>query len=444
MHPGTVPPRVILSAEDRDVGHNRRYVFLLYNFLLTLFAPIWAPWMWFRSRKRDEPVIWDERFGIYKFKLRKDSTRLWFHAVSVGEIIAAKPILQRIRAGAPDVEIILSVTTSSGHRTAREQLSGLFDHLIYFPIDVARFQLRAVAKVRPKVVAIMETELWMNFLWAAKVIEAKTFLINGRISRNYEFSRKISFFYRELFKSVDRVLAQSETDRERLTELGAKNVEVFGNVKFDQAISDLASDPEDIRLDLGIPEGRKVIVIGSTRSEAEERLVIDALRQIGLHNLTIIHAPRHIERAKEIGILAEQAFGSVAYRSRKESGDYLILDTYGELVRAYAVADVVIVGGGFDDLGGQNIIQPMAAGKPVIHGPHMKNFREAAAAGQEVGATLVCATENELSSALKTLLEDMHLRIRMGESGKALISRNLGAADRYAAVLLDALNSGRK
>ena len=397
--------------------------------------------MWLRTRRRDEPVNWDERFGIYKITMRKDSTRLWFHAVSVGEMIAAKPILQRIRAGAPDAEILLSVTTSSGHRTAREQLTGLYDHLVYFPIDVVRFQLRAMAKVRPKVVAIMETELWLNFLWAAKEINAKTLLINGRISRNYELSRKLSFFYKNLLGKVDQILAQSDTDAERLRELGAQNVQVLGNVKFDQAASEVTGTERSARHEFGIPEGRQVIVVGSTRSEMEEKLVIEAIQRIGLHNLSVIHAPRHIERANSIGEFAEQAFGSVAFRSRGETGDYLILDTYGELARAYTAADVAIVGGGFDELGGQNILQPMAAGVPVLHGPHMKNFREASVAGQEAGASRICADSEELESALRTLLDDLHLRTRMGQAGKELIAQNVGAADRYANEILNALRA---
>lgn len=397
--------------------------------------------MWFRTARRKEPVLWDERFGIYKLNMRKDSVRLWMHAVSVGEMIAVKPILQRVRDGAPDAEIVLSVTTSSGHRTAIEHLGGLYDHLVYFPIDVARFQLRAIAKIRPKVVAIMETELWYNFLWAAKVIGATTFLINGRISRNFELSKKLRFFYKSLFERIDRVLAQSEEDRNRLAFLGAQDAKVFGNVKFDQAAADVSINEADVRTDFGIPSGRLVLVIGSTRSEMEEKLVLEAIGRIGLQGLSVIHAPRHIERGKEIGTLAAQKFGTVAYRSKKEEGEYLVLDTYGELVRAYAIADVVVVGGGFDELGGQNIMQPLAAGKPVIHGPHMKNFRDVALMASEAGATETCANVDELEASLRSLLSDLHLRLRMGEAGKELVQRNLGAADRYADEILKALKA---
>src|SRR5690242_19561687 len=137
-------------------------MFFFYNVLITLLAPIWAPWMWLRTRGRKEPPNWNERFGNYLLTPRKDRKRKWVHAVSVGEVVACMPILKELRADLPDHEIVLSVTTSSGHQTAREKASELYDHLVYFPIDIARFQLAAMQHVQPSVVAIMETELWMN------------------------------------------------------------------------------------------------------------------------------------------------------------------------------------------------------------------------------------------------------------------------------------------
>ena len=235
---------------------------------------------------------------------------------------------------------------------------------------------------------------------------------------------------------MDRVLAQSEADAERLAYLGAKSPEVLGNTKFDQALDSLAADSALVRAEFGIPEGRRVVVVGSTRSELEEQWVVQAIKGIGLHNLSVIHAPRHIERAAPLGALVESVFGSVAYRSKGEEGDYLILDTYGELGRAYAAADVVIVGGGFDQFGGQNILQPMALGKPVIHGCHMQNFRSAAAEAAAAGATRICDSPEELGSTLAELLSDMHIRIRMGEAAETLVRANVGAARRYAEAIL--------
>src|SRR3954467_7180868 len=122
-------------------------MFVLYNILISLLAPLWAPWMWLRTRARKEQPNWNERFGNYELTPRKDHKRIWIHAVSVGEVVASMPILQELKSELPDYEIVLSVTTSSGHQTAREKAAGLYDHLFYFPIDIARFELAAMQRV---------------------------------------------------------------------------------------------------------------------------------------------------------------------------------------------------------------------------------------------------------------------------------------------------------
>src|SRR5688572_4301414 len=243
-------------------------MFLLYNFILTIFSPFWVPWMIWRANKRKEKPNWSERQGDFDIKPDKDAKRVWFHALSVGEVIAALPILKLIREKLKDHEIVLSVTTSSGHQTAREQAAEYFDHLVYFPIDVPRFQAAAMSRVRPSVVAIMETELWYNFLWAAKAFGAKTLLINGRISdRSFPRAKFFKFFFKSMLKNLDRCLMQSERDRSRIADLGCKQAEVFGNSKFDQAIEGLDADPSEWRHKLGLEEGKPVLVVGSTRSE---------------------------------------------------------------------------------------------------------------------------------------------------------------------------------
>ncbi len=405
----------------------------LYNLLLTLLAPFWAPWIYIKSRRRREQPNWQERAGNYRMQLVKGKPRLWFHAVSVGEVVASAPILRLVREKLPDYEIVLSVTTSSGHKTAQEQEPGLYDHLVYFPIDVARFQLAALIKVRPKVIAVFETELWMNFLHLAKVGGARTILVNGRISdRSFPRSQKIRPFYRSLLRNVDRCLMQSEIDAERILALGAQSAEVLGNCKFDQALEGVDADPVQWRKDLNLASDRPVVVIGSTRGEEEEALLFDALALVGFDKVQVIHAPRHLERVNAIADQAMAKTGGIAFRSRGESGPYMVLDTYGELAQIYCVADVVIVGGGFSNLGGQNIMQPLAHGKPVIHGPYMQNFRDVAALAARAGATRVAANSRELATVLEELLDDATLRKQMGAAARELIAENVGASARYA------------
>ena len=414
-------------------------MFLLYNVLLTLLSPFWVPWMLFRANKRQEKPNWNERQGDFAIQPDKTKSRIWVHAVSVGEVVAVLPILRQLREKSPDHEIILSVTTSSGHQTARERAEGLFDHLVYFPIDVPRFQLAAMSRVRPKAIAVMETELWFNFLWAAKVFNAKVLLVNGRISdRSYPRARFFRFFFRSMLRNVDRCLMQTEADAARIRDLGAAQAEVFGNCKFDQAVEGLDADPAEWRAKLGLREDLPVLVVGSTRSESEEKLVLDAVAGIGLERVQVVHAPRHLERAEPLAADVARRFGVSARRSLGQTGPYLILDSYGELNQVYAVADVVIIGGGFDDLGGQNLIQPLAHGKPVLHGTHMQNFRDATEMALREGASRACATAEELQRAFDELLTDPDERARMGAAAKSLVARNLGASERYAEAISQA------
>ncbi|MBC8066589.1 MAG: hypothetical protein H7Y17_17295 [Chlorobia bacterium] len=397
--------------------------------------------MWWRARKRSEQPNWKERQGNIDLPARKDGKRIWFHAVSVGEVVASMPILREIKARLPDYEIVLSVTTSSGHQTAREKAEGLFDHLIYMPIDVARFQLSAMQRVRPSVVVVMETELWFNFLWAAKVFGARTLLVNGRISdRSFPRSKRIAFFYRALLKEMDRCLMQTETDAERIKELGGQNVEVLGNSKFDQAVEGIDADASQLRRDLGLSPDKITVVIGSTRDEAEEKYVVDELKPL-MDRIQVIHAPRHLERSEPLSQYVATAVGAFGLRSQGETCGYMILDTYGELAKVYAVADIAIVGGGFSNLGGQNLIQPLAHGVPVIHGPHMQNFRDAADSAAHAGATIVCSQRGDLTRAVKDLMDHPDKREKMGESARNLIQGSLGASARYAGAIAAEANT---
>lgn len=424
-------------------------MFLLYNLVLTLLSPIWVPWMVWRTKKRREAPNWKERSGNYTDSVpakTKGKKRIWVHAVSVGEVIAAKPFLTELRKKAPDCEILLSVTTSTGYKTAKEIEMPPFDFVVYMPIDTPKFTLRAMQQVRPEVVVIMETELWMNFLWAAKVFDAKVLVVNGRMSdRAFRTSKKIGFFYRALFKDVDRNLVQSQVDKERFEALGAKNVEVFGNTKFDEAASVVSANADEWREKLGIPASKQVVVVGSTRSEIEEDLVLDTF--FALKHVTFVHAPRHLETADRIAEgFRKRAAGTgktIGYRSKGESGDYILLDTFGELGSVYSIADAVVIGGGFDNLGGQNIIQPLALGKPVYHGPNMFNFREVAQASVAAGASVICKDSSSLADALKGLLMDSDAIDFMSQAAKKIVQDNIGASRRYAEAVIQEMPNAK-
>ncbi|MEQ1822591.1 MAG: 3-deoxy-D-manno-octulosonic acid transferase [Fimbriimonadaceae bacterium] len=411
----------------------------IYN-LFTLFAsPLWVPWMWWRARQRKEAPNWKERCGNYShIKIERNKPAVWIHAVSVGEVMATLPILREVRRLMPGHHIVLSVTTSSGHATAREHASELFDDLVYFPIDLLRFQMSALMRIRPEVVAIMETELWMNFVFSAKELGIATLLINGRISdRSFPRSQKVRFFYRALLANVDRCLMQTQRDADRILAIGARSAEVFGNSKFDQAVEGLQEDLLSWRQELGIAPDLPVVVIGSTRSEVEEEIVASALGKIG-REIGLIWAPRHLERADAVAEHIAETFGQCARRSRSERGNHVLLDTYGELAKVYCVADIVIIGGGFDQLGGQNLIQPLAHGKPVLHGPYMHNFQDVTTESLRVGSSRVCSNAAELAEALIQLLDHPEIAANMGAEGRAFVAANAGASERYAIAIQEA------
>jgi 3-deoxy-D-manno-octulosonic-acid transferase len=409
---------------------------ILYNLLLTIFAPIWMPWMLFRTWRRKEQPNWKERCGDFEIQPRKDNKRVWVHAVSVGEVVASTPILRELKEQLPDHEIILTTTTSSGHKTARDTAQGLYDHLFYFPIDINRFQAVAMQRVQPAAIVVMETELWPNFLWWAKVFDTRTLLVNGRISdRSFRRSKGLKAFYAMMLKNVNRCLMQTDGDAERIKALGATTTEVFGNAKFDQATRSAQADPEKWRRELKLPFGLPIVVIGSTRGEEEERFVIEALQIVGLDKMAVVHAPRHIERVPDLQKLVPILGIEPALRSQGAGGRYVILDTYGELDQIYSIADIVVIGGGFANLGGQNLLQPLAHGKPVIHGPHMQNFREVAEQADRSGAALPCSTPGELAATVSWLLKNPEDRERMGTAATKLIQQNVGASRRYAEAI---------
>ncbi len=409
-------------------------MFLVYNIVLTLLAPIWGPWMWFRARRRQPMPNWKQRFGQYE--LPRHENRIWFHAVSVGEVVAAKPILQAIRRKLPEYDLVLSVTTSSGFETAQPLLGEVVNQVVYFPIDVARFQLGAIQTVRPKVAVLMETELWFNFLWAADVFDVPVILVNGRISeRSFRGMNRVAPLYRQMAAWLKAALMQAQSDADRMSSFGAKDVRVLGNCKFDQAVESGGKSVAEWQAELGLSPEKPVVIFGSIRHEEFDECLAEAKKLTP--DVQVIFAPRHIDRKVELDAAFARHFnGPMLRRMANEkigAEQILILDSYGELSPLYAVASLAIVGGGFADLGGQNIIQPLAHGVPVIHGPNMRNFRDVAAVAK--GTTQVQASE--IATTVRQLLADPQRLKAVGEEAKNFVASNTGASERYADAIVE-------
>ena len=411
--------------------------------------PVLGAWLLLRLRKGKSREGWAERWGRLDESLAaKSRPRVWVHAASVGEVMAATPILKEYRARRPGDEIIATVITPGGHEIASGMAGRLVDRVFYAPFDVPSAVGRAVRAIQPDLYVGLETELWPNLLHSVRRSGARLAVVNGRLSdRHFPRYLRLRPLLRRVVANFDRILAQTAADAERFRAIGAPSarVEVFGNAKFDEAEKPLTEDERHaLRQELKIDEAAPVLVVGSTRTAEEERMVFEAYVEVRKtrKDLVLIHAPRHIDRAEEVESLMREHGLNPMRRSRmSESGGpvaHLILDTFGELARVYAVADVAFIGNSLTEPGGgQNLLQPLAQGVAVIYGPYMQNFRDLSAMAEKAGVGFPVVDTGELTGRMEALLSDPTGRSDIFARAIDLIESNRGAAARYADALVD-------
>jgi 3-deoxy-D-manno-octulosonic-acid transferase len=414
---------------------------ILYSLLYASVLVLSAPYFLYRSLR--EPgfgrSLRGRLLGAEVNPKRRSS--IWIHAVSVGEVVAAGILVPHLRAAFPEMRIALSVTTPTGRKVGEERLSGV-DDLFYCPFDLSFVLRKMMARVRPRALVVIETEIWPNLFLEARRAGAVTLLANGRISdRSFPGYKRIRFFLRRALREVDRFLMQSEAYARRIEELGAppSAVRVTGSLKFD-SVSD-RSGPPAARL---TPEGRRVLVAGSTL-DPEEGILLSIFERLKVEapDLFLVIAPRHAPRFEGVWDLFSSRGLRLQRRSRGESAeraDVLLLDTLGELASVYAEADYAFVGGSLASWGGHNIIEPASRGKPVLFGPHMQNFADVARIFLEAGAAIQVKDERELESALRDLLTHPERCQELSRKALAVVAENRGAADRTVAALKELLS----
>ncbi|MCS7066276.1 MAG: 3-deoxy-D-manno-octulosonic acid transferase [Fimbriimonadales bacterium] len=415
---------------------------LLYNLLLLVLSPLWLAYALVRIVGGSWRERWWERFGFIPIPPPSQKRRLWVHCVSVGETLAALPVLKALRKSLPDYEIVLTTTTPTGQRTARDSAHAWVDYIAYFPLDLPFAVNRALSCIQPDALLLFETELWFNLVHAQHRRGGLVLVLNGRLSdRSFQRARYLRAFYRALLHAIDFACVQSPTDALRFIELGLSpsRVEVVGNTKFDQALEAADASPDEWRARLSLPPDAPVLVVGSTRTPDEEQLVADAYQQVrhALPQTCLVLAPRHLERVPEVeNLLREQGLEPIRRTLLPfPEGQYaqvVLLDTFGELAQLYCVADVAVVGGAFAPLGGQNLFQPLAHGKPVFFGPHTHNFRDIAQLAKEAGVGFEVRTAGELAEGILCLLRDEKARQEIETRARELIARHQGAAQRCA------------
>jgi 3-deoxy-D-manno-octulosonic-acid transferase len=354
----------------------------LYIFASYVLFALLSPVLLLHRKTRDG---FRQRLGLYGpgDLPAGDGPRLWLHGASAGDLLALSPMIEPLRARFPNARIIVSTITNSGYLMARERLKDKIDAVVFAPWDVWGATRRAVAAIRPSLLVLEYTEIWPNLIRAVHASGARIALTNGRFSPQH-LGR-----YRALFSAignplddVDLFLMREADEAERALSLGAERsrVLVTGNTKFD-ALVPLVEAPDDpaLRQALGISATDRVWIAGSTH-EGEEAALLDVYRRLlaDFSDLRMVIAPRYIDRAAKVSALAQQAGFTAALRSASSgaSAQVIVLDTIGELARAYRLGTLVFVGGSFTTRGGQNILEPAAQGRPVLFGPHMENFRD--------------------------------------------------------------------
>ena len=425
------------------------YTVLLFVYFLAVL-PATAYGIWRRGR---EPGSLRERFGRLPAAVNPDRRpSVWVHAVSVGEALAARPLLRALRAVYPAHRLVLSTTTATGQRVARG-FGRDADAVCYAPFDFPWFVNRALDRIAPALFLVVDTEIWPNLLRACRRRGVGALIVNGRLSeRSFRRYRLVRGGMRRVLADVGRVCAQTEEWARMFVAIGADpdRVTVTGSLKFDAVAGAAGSSPEPdigdrLRAVFDFARSRPVLIAASTL-RGEEEPVLRAFARIRrtAPDALLVIAPRHPERFDEARGIARRAGYRVRMRSALAPGsgpgpDVVILNTLGELARLFEIASAVVVGGSLVPAGGHNPIEPAAAGRAIVFGPHMDNFADVARELVARGAAIQAPDADALEETLADLMRDGARRSRLGDAARAVVHRNLGATRRTMAAAAELL-----
>ncbi len=424
--------------------------FLIYNILLLVSAVFLIPFFALKIvlagkyRKSIGP-----KFGLIPqrvFDEMKGSPRIWVHAVSVGEVTAAAPIISSLRGMYPEACIVLSTSTETGQEMAGRLITDT-SALIYYPLDIPVVVRKVIERVNPDIFVPVETEIWPNFIRACAKRGTRIVMVNGRISpRSFRRYRRTRFFWKRIMNMLDMMGAISAIDASRLEALGVEpsRIHVLGNAKYDSLAAgadDALRDEMEARLD--IPHEARVFVAGSTH-EGEDGMVLKVYRGLleKYPDMLMVIVPRHPERGDDIVSLArDEGFDDCVTMKEINSGTkragrrIVIVDVIGELFKVYSLATMVFCGGSLVPRGGQNILEPAAWGKVVLYGPSMDDFMDEKERLGMAGGGITVSNDRELLAETLKLLEDPEALRRKGAAGREIVASNGGAARRYAEMI---------
>jgi len=416
----------------------------LYSALHYLALPyIFLRLLWRGQRDPGYLDRWGERFGRIP-ALDGDQPTLWIHAVSVGEVQAAIPLVRALRVDGRDIRIVVTTTTPTGRERVRQALGNAVVHR-FAPYDLPGAVRRFLERVRPRLVIIMETELWPNILHQCARREVPVLLANARLSEQSAASyRRIASTARRMLSSIACIAAQTRQDAERLVSLGARpdRVRVTGNTKFDVRLpASLNEEAQVLRRCFGVDRG---VWIAASTHDGEEQQVLAAFESIlsAIPDSLLVLVPRHPERALGVAALARRNGHAVVMRSENPAScadaGVFIGDTMGELPLFYAASDVAFVGGSLVREGGHNMLEPAALGIPVVFGPHVHDVVEISERLEQAGAGTRVENSEGLAAAVVGYMRDANLRHVAGQRGRDFVKQNRGALN-LVMELVDAL-----
>jgi len=422
-------------------------MYFLYSLLAAVALVASAPWLaWQAWRHGKYRHRWQERFGVLPETVAAQSRpTLWLHAVSVGEVLSAAPLVAALRRAHPEWRVVVSTTTRTGRDMAEKRLAGV-DGVFYFPLDFAWIVRRVLAYVRPSLVVIVETEIWPNLVRSCRERGIGLLLVNARISdRSYPRYLRVRGLLGPVLAQFDRLCAQSEDTAARLQSLGAppERVTVTGSLKFD-----VPADPPRSVVDVAARlEGMPVLLAASTL-KGEDEILLETLQRLraSTPDAVLVLAPRHPERFESVTLLAERTGLRVVRRTALASEpdapfDVLVLDTIGELAALCAQATVVFVGGSLVPAGGHNILEPARYARPIVVGPSMSNFADIARSFLDAGALVQAPDAAVAQQEMLSLFADPARRQRLGDAARGVLERHRGAVERTMREIADVMGA---